>query len=100
MAPLTTETLPLTLSEQLDAMLLGWLERDADRMRTPRPALRGTAVITIASPSVPERADSCAKWELPLERVRPAGETWTVVRIEGPAQVVRGLAEITGMYRR
>jgi hypothetical protein len=47
MASLTRETLqPLTLSEQLDAMLLGWLERDADRNRTSRPGRRGTAVIT------------------------------------------------------
>jgi hypothetical protein len=87
---------PLTLSEQLDAMLLGWLERVADRRRPLRPGLRATAVLTISDSALPEVEKFCAGWAMSVER--PARGLITV--IEGPARVVEGFAEITALFRR
>jgi hypothetical protein len=87
---------PLTLSEQLDAMLLGWLERIADRRRPARPGLRATAVLTIADSALPEVRTFCANWAMTVER--PARGRITV--IEGPARVVEGFAAISALFRR
>jgi hypothetical protein len=85
---------PLTLSEQLDAMLLGWLEHTADR-RGPAPAgLRATAVMTIAAGALPEIQRLCERWHMP---VLTQG---AVVLVSGPARVVDGLVAVTGLYRR
>jgi hypothetical protein len=86
---------PLTLSEQLDAMLLGWLERQAE-LREPSPGLRAKAVITVAESAQPEIERFCARWDMSVER--PA--RGTIVVIEGPALPVEGFTEITAMYRR
>jgi hypothetical protein len=86
---------PLTLSEQLDAMLLGWLEHLADRRSPARADLRATAVLTIADAALPEVEKFCASWAMTVER--PARGVITV--IEGPARVVEGFAEITAMFR-
>ena len=85
---------PLTLSEQLDAMLLGWLEHTADR-RGPAPAgLRATAVMTIAAAALPEIQRLCDAWGLSVVM------SGAVALVSGPARVVDGLVAVTGMYRR
>jgi hypothetical protein len=95
MAALPTVTAaPLTLSEQLDAMLTGWLERQADRRTPGRPDLRAKAVITVADSAMPEVERFCAGWAMTVER------EGGVAVIEGPALVVEGFTEITSMYRR
>jgi hypothetical protein len=97
MATLTDDTVePLTLSEQLDAMLLGWLERNAEVRGPGRLDLRATAVVTIADSAMPEVEKFCAGWAITVER--PARGTIAV--IEGPQLVVQGFTEITAMYRR
>jgi hypothetical protein len=99
MAPLSTETPPLTLSEQLDAMLLGWLERHAERPSSSRPDHRAKAVVTVAAGSIEEVEAFCAKWAMTLTS-SPSGECWAVLVVEGPALPIQGFAEITRMYRR
>jgi hypothetical protein len=84
----------LTLSEQLDAMLLGWLERAAGDRRPAEPGLRGKAVLRIARAALDEVERFCAKWDMTVERRGVA------VVIEGPALAVEGFAAITAMYRR
>jgi hypothetical protein len=97
MAALTAQTAqPLTLSEQLDAMLLGWLERRADRRAPGDPRLRATAVLTIADNAMAEVRRFCGHWGMTVER--PA--RGTVAVIKGPALAVEGFTEITAMYRR
>ena len=87
---------PLTLAEQLDAMLLGWLERHADRPDPGHAELRTTAVLAIAESAMADVARFCARWGMTVER--PARGNVAVV--EGPARVVEGFAAITAMYRR
>lgn len=87
---------PLTLAEQLDAMLMGWLERVAAQRRPAPPDLRATAVLTIADAALPDVETVCASWAMTVER--PARGRITV--IEGPARVVEGFAEIASLFRR
>jgi hypothetical protein len=95
-----TETLqPLTLSEQLDAMLMGWLERRADRHTPQRPDTRAAAIITIADHAVAEVERFCARWNMTAERTARAGGDFAVLRVDGPTLPVQGFTEITGMYR-
>ena len=94
------ETLqPLSLSEQLDAMLMGWLERRADRHTPERPGTRAAALITIADHAVTEVERFCARWNMTAERTAPAGGGFAVLRVDGPTLPVQGFTEITGMYR-
>jgi hypothetical protein len=87
---------PLTLAEQLDAMLMGWLERVAGQRR-PAPAdLRATAVLTISDAALSDVEQVCANWAMTVER--PARGRITV--IEGPARVVEGFADIASLFRR
>jgi hypothetical protein len=98
-APQADPFVPLTLSEQLDAMLTGWLER---RTAGRRPALAdttGTVVVNIAEAHVPEFERFCAGWRLAVHHVG-RGRRWVVLLVDGPALAVEGLAAITGMYRR
>ena len=88
-------TAPLTLSEQLDAMLLGWLERHADLREPTRPDLRAKAVIRIVDGAYPEVERFCASWGMTVERASIG-----ITVVEGPARVVEGFTEITAMYRR
>jgi hypothetical protein len=95
-----TETLqPLTLSEQLDAMLMGWLERRADLHTPQRPGTRAAALITIADHAVPEVERFCARWDMIASRTSPAGSPFAVLRVDGPTLPVQGFTEITDMYR-
>jgi hypothetical protein len=81
----------LSLSEQLDAMLHGWLERAG---RSVQPGVRATAVLTIARVALDEVERFCARWDMTVRR------HGGVVTIEGPALAVEGFAAITAMYRR
>jgi hypothetical protein len=95
MAAHTTEIAsPLTLSEQLDAMLLGWLEHTAEKRGPARADLRATAIVRIAASALAEVRCLCARWDMTLE-TRGA-----VALISGPARVVDGLVAVIGMYRR
>jgi hypothetical protein len=84
----------LTLSEQLDAMLLGWLEHAAERRGEVRPDLRATAILTIPPRTLPELQLLCERWHLTIEMRE------SVAVIGGPARVVDGLVAVAGMYRR
>jgi hypothetical protein len=88
-------TAPLTLSEQMDAMLLGWLEHSADQRQPGRPGLRAKAVMSVGEPAMPELERVCERWALTLERASRG-----IAVIEGPTRVVEGLVAITAMYRR
>ena len=87
---------PLTLAEQLDAMLMGWLERVARQRRPTAADLRATAVITIDDTALPDVEAVCANWAMTVER--PARGRITV--IEGPAGVVEGFTDIASLFRR
>jgi hypothetical protein len=87
---------PLSLSEQLDAMLLGWLERRAARSRPGRPDRRATAAIAVADGALPELERFCAGWMMSVER--PAHGR--VALVEGPARTVEGFAALVAMSRR
>jgi hypothetical protein len=76
------------LSEQLDAMLMRWLERRADERGPGRPDLRAKAVMAIAERALPEIERFCAAWAMTVEH------DGGVAVIEGPALVVEGFAEI------
>ena len=95
-----TETLhPLTLSEQLDAMLLGWLERHADR-HAPRPAeTRAAAFVSVVDRSVAEVQRFCAGWDMTAERTALSNSRWAVLRVDGPILPVTGFAAVSDMYR-
>jgi hypothetical protein len=100
MAPLPTITFPLTLSEQLDAMLSGWLDRhdpDGGRRGADRVA---RAVITVARSAVPEFEAFCERRGLRLLRSTPAGLQSAVLVVEGEPLPIQGLAHITALYRR
>jgi hypothetical protein len=96
----TPDTSPLTLSEQLDAMLLGWLEHRADRDRAPSPSLKARALVTVADQLVPEIEAFCERWEMTVERAPGPDAQWAVLYVDGPVLPVEGFSAITGMYRR
>jgi hypothetical protein len=83
------------LFEQLDAMMFGWLERNADTGGPVRPGVYAKAVLPIADNAMPEVERFCAEWDMVVER--PAEGPIAV--IEGPELAVRGFTEITAMYR-
>jgi hypothetical protein len=91
---------PLTLAEQLDAMLAGWLDRhapDGDFGPTDQVA---AGVITVAAGDVAQVDAFCAGWGMTVRRSARADGRWAVLVIEGRALLVRGFTEITAMYRR
>lgn len=85
----------LTLSEQLDAMLLGWLERRAGDQ--PRPQRTAKGVVIAADEHVEQIEAFCARWDMTVQRLK--GTDSTVLIIEGRELPVRGFTEITAMYR-
>lgn len=85
---------PLTIYEQLDAMLLSWLERHVERHEPGSPALRAKAVVPVAASALPELEKLCAAWGMTMD-LRA-----TVAVIEGPALAVEGFAEVTQKFRR
>jgi hypothetical protein len=81
---------PLSLSEQLDAMLHGWLERAAALRAPVRPGLRATSPIAVSDRDLAEVMRACAGWDMTVRR--PA--RGSIALVEGPARVVEGLAAI------
>jgi len=90
--------IPLSLSEQLDAMLSGWLDRHAPDYDREQDGVAG-GVVTVADRQVAEVEAFCTSWGLRARRTRGDGR-WAVLIVEGPAAPVRGFIEITAMYRR
>ena len=71
MAPLLSDTkLPLTLSEQLDAMLCGWLDRHAPDGDLGDPGQPAAGVVTVASDHVPEVEAFCDEWDMTVTAAR------------------------------
>jgi hypothetical protein len=92
-------TFPLTLSEQLDAMLAGWLDRHDPENARATATLIARAVITVAGDAVPEVEAFCAQRGLRILRTMPAGLQSSVLVVEGDPLTVQGFAEITSLYR-
>ncbi|MGZ6682349.1 MAG: hypothetical protein ACXVFK_19280 [Solirubrobacteraceae bacterium] len=101
MAPLLSDTaLPLTLSEQLNAMLRGWLDRhapdgdlgDADRL--------AAGVVTVANAHVAEVQAFCAEWDMTVTRSASRDGRHAVLVVQGRRLPVLGFIEITSLYRR
>jgi hypothetical protein len=100
MSSLATDTLnPLTLSEQLDAMLSGWLHRNAPDYDADADGLAG-GIVTVAEREVPEVERFCSRWGLTTRRAAHSDGRWAVLIVEGPAMPVSGFTELTAMYRR
>ena len=93
-------TFPLTLSEQLHAMLAGWLDRHAPDGVLGDPRQIAAGVITVASSDVAQVQAFCAGWGMTVRRVPRGDGPWAVLIVEGPALPVRGFTEITALYRR
>jgi len=91
---------PLSLGEQLDAMLAGWLEHRASTHGPGRADATATAVVTVAHRHVPELEALCERWDLAVARAVSEFGAFTVLSIRGRALPVQGLTEITAMYRR
>ena len=87
------------LSAELDARLHEWLEREADAGRTPRPGLEGAAVITVTARAVGALERVCALWGLRSQAVPCAAAGWVVMRVDGPALPVQGLAGVVARMR-
>ena len=101
MASFVSDTaFPLTLSEQLDAMLAGWLDRHAPDGDLGDPRQSAAGVITVARSDIAQVEAFCAGWGMTVRRVPRGDGAWAALIVEGPALPVRGFTEITAMYRR
>jgi hypothetical protein len=83
-----------SLSAELDARLIGWLERRAATGPAPRADLEAAAVITVADGAVAEIERLCRRWGLRARSVPRDGGRWSVLRVDGRALPVLGLTEI------
>jgi len=95
----TDLTSPLTLSEQLDAMLFGWLERRARTAEPPLAEVTARALVPVADGQVAEVMAFCARWDL---AARPAPRNhggWTTLGIAGRLLPVEGVVEIAALLR-
>jgi hypothetical protein len=90
---------PLTLSEQLDAMLSGWLERHAAGHEPGAADATAKAVVTVNPRAVREVCAFCERWDMTAERVDGSDWRRTVLIIEGRALPVRGFTEIAMLTR-
>jgi hypothetical protein len=101
MASLQSDTtLPLTLSEQLNAMLCGWLDRHAPDGDLGDADQRAAGVITVANAHVPEVRAFCADWDMTVAASASRDGHHAVLVVRGRPLPVRGFVEITSMYRR
>jgi hypothetical protein len=91
-------TWPLSLAEQLDSMLLGWLEHRADDPDS-EAVDAATAVLTVTEPMRGEVEAVCARWNLSTIASQGTGR-WTVLRVTGRPLPVMGLAEVIALLRR
>jgi hypothetical protein len=90
---------PLSLADQLDAMLMGWLEHEADEPEH-QPIDAATAVITVEESMVPELEDLCARWDLSIRPGAHASGKWSVLCVTGRPLPVVGLTEVIALLRR
>jgi hypothetical protein len=93
-------TLPLTLREQLGAMLAGWLDRHAPDGHLGGPDQIAAGVVTVAERDVPQVEEFCADWGMTVQRSARGDGRWAVVVVQGRPLPVRGFIEITALYRR
>jgi hypothetical protein len=94
-----THIWPLSLADELDAMLMGWLEHEADTP-TNESLEAASAVITVDASMAAELEDVCARWDL---SIRPGAKTsgrWTVLCVSGRPLPVVGLTEVIALLRR
>jgi hypothetical protein len=97
----SSETLqPLTVAEQLDAMLLGWLERHAADHEPLDADLEAVAIVTVAQRVLDEVEAFCGRWGMTITRTHRGDGGWAVLEVHGPALPVQGFTEITVMFRR
>ena len=89
-------TLPLTLSDQHNAKLLGSLDLHAPG----DPGQVAAGVITVARSAVAEIEAFCAGWDMTVQRGSGGDPRWDVLVVQGRPLPVRGFVEITTMYRR
>ena len=97
---LSDTTLPLTLREQLGAMLAGWLDRHAPDGDLGGPDQIAAGVITVADRDVPQVEEFCADWGMTVSRSTRGDGRWAVLVVRGRPLPVRGFIEITALYRR
>jgi hypothetical protein len=97
---LSDTALPLTLSEQLGAMLAGWLDRHAPDGDLGGPDEIAAAVVTVADRDVAQVESFCADWGMTARRTARGDGRWAVLTVEGRPLPVRGFTAITAMYRR
>ena len=90
---------PLTLADQLSAMLSGWLDRHAPDGDLGGPDQVAAGVITVADAHVPEVEAFCADWGMTVRRSPRGDGHWAVLVVHGRPLPVRGFLEITSMYR-
>jgi hypothetical protein len=99
MSRTATPATTLGLADQLDAMLLGWLERRNAGAAQQPPGGDATAVVTVATPAVPEVEALCARWGLAVHRSERGERPWTVLCVTGRPLPIMGLAEIIRALR-
>jgi hypothetical protein len=90
---------PLTLSEQLDAMLSGWLERHATTHDPGAADAIARAVITVNPRAVFEVCAFCERWDMTVKRVESSDWRRVVLIVEGRSLPVRGFTEIAMLTR-
>jgi len=100
-AKTTTEAAlwPLSVADELDAMLMGWLEHEADEPQH-QSVEAATAVVTIDESMVAQLEDLCARWDLSIRPGAHANGKWSVLCVSGLPLPVLGLTEVIGLLRR
>jgi hypothetical protein len=97
--PATDLVSPLTLCEQLDAMLLGWLERRARMTQPPAAEARARALVSVEDRHVPEVEAFCARWDLGVRPTPRNRGGWTMLAVAGRLLPVEGLTELAALLR-
>ncbi len=90
---------PLTLAEQLDAMLSGWLERHATTHDPGAADETAKAVVTVNPRVVRDICVFCERWDMTVKRVEGSDWRRTVLIVEGRSLPVRGFTEIAMLTR-
>jgi hypothetical protein len=90
---------PLTLADQLNAMLAGWLDRHAPDGNLGEADQVAAGIITVAEAHVPDVEAFCAGWGMTIQRSPRTEGRWAVLVVQGRPLPVRGFVEITSMYR-
>ena len=93
-------TLPLTLREQLGAMLAGWLDRHAPDGNLGEPDEVAAGVVTVVAGDIAQVEAFCADWGITVRRLPRGDSRWAVLVVRGRPLPVRGFIEITALYRR